>query len=171
MHSNVSSTGQQGLLLRHLNIEYGRTYRCLMSLRHAPDTSRSTCIATCALVRTGLECYVATWAFPVCTICRTGGLPPGLTVTEANSCGFEDLSICLPLFQIGYMNSILLPDEQYASCFKFIWFSVAAHHIPASQPVSECLFGTSLSQILYAGRWWELSTNIFLVRKVRSLGL
>lgn len=51
MRSNVSSTSQQYLLLQHFNIECRRMYRCLMS----PDTSRSTCIATCALVRTGLN--------------------------------------------------------------------------------------------------------------------
>jgi hypothetical protein len=32
MRSRVSSTGQQCVLLRHLNIVCGRMYRCLMSL-------------------------------------------------------------------------------------------------------------------------------------------
>jgi hypothetical protein len=50
--SQYSSTGQQYLLLRHLNILcIGVPCRCDMS----PDTSRSTCIATCALVRTSLK--------------------------------------------------------------------------------------------------------------------
>jgi hypothetical protein len=60
MHSNVSRTGQQDLLLRHLNIECGRMYRVSCRCDMSPDTSRSTCIAMCALVRTGHNVHSCT---------------------------------------------------------------------------------------------------------------
>jgi hypothetical protein len=98
------------------------------------------------------ECYMATCASPVRTICRTGGLPPGLTVAEANICGFETLSVSLS-FKLDIWIAFYSQTSSTRSCFKFIWFSVAAHHIPANRSQNVYLVHILATVYILDGCW------------------